>query len=84
MLADRLIEGLDKLDVTIVSPQETSERTSIVTCHLGENNPVEVLSKLKKHGIIAHKRQNFIRFAPHVYNSLNDIERTINALEEIL
>ena len=83
-LSDTLIEGLQSLDIKIISPALQSERTSIVTCHMGENDPVHILEHLKTRGVIAHKRQEYIRFAPHLYNRMNDMERAINALKDIL
>ncbi len=83
-LADRLMEGLMSLDVHIVSPTSVPERTSIVTCHMGERDPVQLIAQMKQRGVVAHKRQDYIRFAPHVYNSLDDIDRAVAALKDIL
>ena len=83
-LADKLIEGLQQLNIKIVSPKVQSERTSIVTCHMGKHDAVYILEQLKVRGVIAHKRQDYVRFAPHLYNNIGDIERAIYELGDIL
>lgn len=83
-LADRLVEGLNRLDIEIVSPLERSERTSIVTCRVDGWNSMEVVQKLKKRKIVAHKRQEFVRFSPHLFNSEADVDRAIAELQSLL
>lgn len=83
-LADKLIEGFKRLDINIVSPMKIAERTSIVTCRIDGIDPVRIIKKLKDRGVIAHKRQDFIRFAPHLYNSESDIDRVIAELELLI
>ena len=83
-LADQLIEGLLALDINIISPMVLAERTSIVTCHLGDVDPKVVLEKLADKKVAAHKRQQYLRFAPHVYNRPDDVERALSALKEAL
>ena len=83
-LADRLIEGLNDLDVEVVSPMTPSERTSIVTCRIEGFNPREIVDSLKERNIVAHKRQDFLRFSPHVYNTDRDVDRAITELHSLL
>ena len=83
-LADRLIEGLNDLDVEVVSPMTPSERTSIVTCRIEGFNPREIVDSLKERNIVAHKRQDFFRFSPHVYNTDRDVDRAITELRSLL
>jgi selenocysteine lyase/cysteine desulfurase len=83
-LADRLVEGLNRLNVEIVSPLNRSERTSIVTCRVDGWNSMEVVQELKKRKIVAQKRQEFVRFSPHLYNSETDVDRAIAELQSLL
>ena len=83
-LADRLIEGLNGLDIEIVSPVNISERTSIVTCRIKGFDPVEIVRYLKQRNIVVHKRQQFIRFSPHLYNSEADVDRAIAGIHSFL
>lgn len=83
-LADRLIEGLVGLDIEVVSPVNISERTSIVTCRVTDFDPVEIVKNLQERNIVVHKRQEFIRFSPHLYNDETDVDRAITELCSIL
>ncbi|MDG1708472.1 MAG: aminotransferase class V-fold PLP-dependent enzyme, partial [Emcibacteraceae bacterium] len=83
-LAGLLIEGLQSLDVKVVSPMKLSERSSIVTCSVQNKDVKEIVIELKKRNIIAHKRQEYLRFSPHLYNNSDDIERALNELRSIL
>ena len=83
-LANRLIEGLNDLDVEVVSPMTPSERTSIVTCRVRGFDPWEIVQSLKERNIVAHKRQDFLRFSPHVYNTERDVDRALMELRSLL
>jgi cysteine desulfurase/selenocysteine lyase len=83
-LANRLIEGLNDLNVEVVSPMTLLERTSIVTCRVTGFDPREIVRGLKERNIVAHKRQDFLRFSPHLYNSENDVDRAIAELRALL
>lgn len=83
-LADRLMEGLSSLDVEVVSPLNLSERTSIVTCNVRGHDPLEVVRSLKERHVVAHKRQDFLRFSPHVYNNEADVDRAVSELRLLL
>ena len=63
---------------------DRSERTSIVTCRVDGWNSMEVVQELKKRKIVAHKRQEFVRFSPHLYNSAADVDRAIAELQSLL
>lgn len=47
-------------------------------------DPAEIVNKLKERQIVVHKRQEFIRFSPHLYNCKNDIERVVKELGNLL
>ncbi|MBT6328393.1 MAG: aminotransferase class V-fold PLP-dependent enzyme, partial [Kordiimonadaceae bacterium] len=83
-LSDILINGLSDLGANIISPMEQSERTSIVTCFIDGLDTKIVIEKLKEQDVVAHKRQKYIRFAPHLYNCEDDVLRALEALENII
>ncbi|WP_419902910.1 aminotransferase class V-fold PLP-dependent enzyme [Kiloniella sp.] len=84
MLADRLIEGLNGLDLEVVSPSNIKERTSIVTCRVNGFDPAGIVLGLKERNVVVHKRQEFVRFSPHLYNCGDDIERAVTELSRLL
>lgn len=83
-LADRLIEGLGKLNIEIVSPVNIHERTSIVTCRVSGFDSANLVKNLKERKIIVHERQGFVRFSPHLYNSETDVDKALAELRGIL
>lgn len=82
-MANRLIEGLSALDIEVVSPLNIAEQTSIVTCRVNGLDPVEIVQNLRKRNIIVQKRQDFVRFSPHLYNNEADIDQAVNGLGEL-
>ena len=84
IMANKLLDGLNSIGANIASAQDEKERTSIITCTINNYDTAKVVSELKKRGIIAHKRQKYIRFSPHVYNNLDDIDKIIVSLKEII
>jgi len=83
-LADKLVDGLTALNVDIASSLNSEEKTSIITCTVKNRDSMEIVNALKQKGIIAHKRQKFIRFSPHLYNSVEDTDRTIYEIKDII
>ena len=45
---------------------------------------MEVVQELKKRKIVVNKRQEFVRFSPHLYNSVDDVDRAIAELQSLL
>ena len=83
-LAEKLMEGLNELDIEVVSSLNRSERTSIVTCRVNGWQPNEIVQKLKERKIVVHKRQDLVRFSPHLYNCEADVDKTISELQSLL
>ena len=83
-LADMLIDGLEEINVEIVSPRNEKERTSIVAARIPGKDPAEVTMKLKEAEIFISCRKDFIRFSPHLYNKADDIQQTLDRMKEIL
>ena len=83
-LADMLIDGLEELNVEIISPRHERERTSIVAARIPGKDPAEVTRKLKEAKVFVSCRKDFIRFSPHLYNKPDDIQQTLDRIKEIL
>lgn len=78
------IEGFNELDIEVVSALNRSERTSIVTCRVNCWQPNEIVQKLKERKIVVHKRQDLVRFSPHLYNCEADVDKAISELHSLL
>lgn len=82
-LVDMIVDGLDKKRFECVSPAAKGERTNIVVfSHKDKARNAEVFSYLKEHGVHGALWKGYLRFAPHIYNTKGDIERSVSALYE--
>ena len=82
-LSDELIQGLHDRDVDITSPLNEAERTSIVTARFQGQDSLKIAQQLKAARVAVSCRQDIIRFSPHVYNNITDIERALECIDDI-
>jgi len=83
-LADRLIEGLQTRGAVITSPLEDKSRSSIVRAHFENIGSNKIIQCLKRAGVFVSSRGDSIRFSPHLYNSMSDIDKTLAEIDNIL
>jgi cysteine desulfurase/selenocysteine lyase len=80
-LTDYLCERLQSRDYKIISSRRAGEKSQIVCIeHRGEWKPLALYSHLKKQGIITAPRGTRLRIAPHLYNTVEDIDALLGAL----
>ncbi|MEE2709817.1 MAG: aminotransferase class V-fold PLP-dependent enzyme [Gemmatimonadota bacterium] len=84
VLADKLIEGLESLGVTVTSPQNAEERCAIVTAQFPGRDPAVVTQRFKEAGVMVACRQDVVRFSPHLYNKIDDIGVALACVDEII
>ena len=77
MLSERLIEGMLGIGARITSPLNEKDRTSIVRAHIKSVNTYQLKNGLENADVFVSTRGNSIRFSPHLYNTLDDIDRAI-------
>ena len=64
------------------SPLDGAERSSIVL--LAFERPDELVDGLKARGIIVDHRPGLVRISPHFYNTVEENEFVVAALDELL
>jgi len=81
-LGARLAEGARARGLTLLGPEDPSERapTTAIVCE--DSHAVE--AALRARGIIASARGPAIRLAPHFYNTLDDVDVALDALADVL
>ena len=80
-LTDYLCERLGGRDYQIVSSRRAAEKSQIVCIrHKSGRDPMALYSHLKQRNIITAPRGQRLRIAPHVYNTLPEIEQLVNSL----
>lgn len=80
-LTDYLCEGLQGSDYQIVSSRHASEKSQILCIrHRAGLSSMGLYSHLKTRNIITAPRGDRLRVAPHLYNTLEDIDELVKAL----
>ena len=79
-LADRLVAWAQaRSDVRLWTPAARSRRAGVIA--MVPDDMTATLARLKQAGVVCVPREGAIRLAPHGYNTMDDIHRTIAALE---
>jgi len=77
-LNSRLIEGLDELRATIVTPRRPKRRGALICVKATD---VETLvAALEREGIVTSSRDGNLRVSAHAYNSTQDVDDLLAAL----
>ncbi|MEP6979080.1 MAG: aminotransferase class V-fold PLP-dependent enzyme, partial [Thermoleophilia bacterium] len=77
-LNSRLIEGLDELRATVVTPRRPKRRGALICV---KSSDVETLvGALEREGIVTSSRDGNLRISAHAYNSTQDIDDLLAAL----
>lgn len=81
-----LTEGFQNIDgVTVCSPMNDKERAGIVTILLPRTvNASTIFKKLLAKNIVISLREGKLRYAPHFYNSPEEIQTVIDATREFI
>jgi cysteine desulfurase/selenocysteine lyase len=83
-LATRLAEGLADLGADFVTPSIQELRSPIVTARFPGQDQARVARRLNDAGVVVSPRIGAVRFAPHLYNTVDDIDQALDCLKSIL
>ena len=85
-LADRVIEGANRLGLRIVSPMSEDERSAIVSLRMPEGVSSETIARRlqDEHSILVTSRAGLLRVSPHIDNSVEEVGMLFDALENLL
>lgn len=80
-LVARLIAGLDRDAYTLLSPATPPARSAIaVVSHRDAARNADIAARLAGDGVYLSLREGVLRVAPHLYNTTEDIDRTLELL----
>jgi len=80
-LTDHLCDRIQSKQYEVVSPRERGEKSQIVCVrHRGDISAMGLYGHLKRQKIITAPRGDRLRIAPHLYNTLDEIDQLIEAL----
>jgi len=77
--AQRLAEGLARIPGVEIDPKAIE--TNIVYMELGEMDGAEFSSRLKKRGVLANGRFNWVRFVTSRMNTAEDVDEALGVIE---
>jgi selenocysteine lyase/cysteine desulfurase len=83
-LATRLMDGLESLGATILTPRDIDARAGIVTVRFPGHDGEAVAGRLNDAGVIVSPRFGSTRFSTHVFNQMGDVERALTTVERVL
>ena len=83
-LTDHLIEGLKQLDAKIISTDKCVNRSPIITAKFKNKDSESIINDLRCANIFISQRKEWVRFSPHFYNTLEDIDSVISEIRKSL
>jgi selenocysteine lyase/cysteine desulfurase len=81
-LADRAARGLADLGFSLVSSRAPGETSGIVAATHPRLNPSELVRRLDGKDIVLASRAGRLRFSSHFYNTEEEVDRALAALQE--
>ncbi|MBD3206012.1 aminotransferase class V-fold PLP-dependent enzyme [Candidatus Bathyarchaeota archaeon] len=81
-LAQKLYDGVHELTLEIVSPENKDLRSGVISFTAGKDE--EIFDQLTRRGYIISLRPAGIRISTGFYNSMEEIERLLGDLEDIV
>ena len=86
-LTSHAISGLERLGYPVLSPQGEGERSGIVCFKLHPEypaiSPLQLVDELALRKIHVAARSDVVRVSPHFYNTLEELDVLLNALDDI-
>ncbi len=83
-LTDRLIDSLGRLGVEVLSNVRDEHRSGIVSFAVPGAEAEQIAEWMRERGIIVAARGGGVRVAPHFYNSPDDVDAFVAALQEFM
>ena len=83
-LTDHLIEGLKQMDAKIISTDKCVNRSPIITAKFKNKDSESIINDLRCANIFISQRKEWVRFSPHFYNTLEDIDLVISEIRKSL
>jgi len=79
-LVERLAEGVEEMGLRVTTPLD--RRAAILTFQY--RDPYGLAEKLGAEGIVVSPRPGIIRVSPHIYNTMEEVERFLEILKKLV
>lgn len=77
-LADEVVKCADTAKMNLLTPRETSRRAGIVSVR--PSDAAKASERLTKAGVVHSLREGAVRLSPHIYNTIDEIQTTVELL----
>src|SRR5216117_2678049 len=80
-LHEPVLKWAEQNDVRIVSPKDDAHRSAIIC--IAPPHPAEAYHAVKRAHIVCSLREGAIRLSPHCYNTVEEMERVLDVLDQL-
>ena len=81
-LTDYLCERAQRIGLEVYSSRRPEDKSSIVSLVAPGPDPLQLVRRFKKEGMVINQRAGRLRISPHFYNTHAEIDRLIDLLRE--
>jgi kynureninase len=78
-LISHLLDGLDELQAKVVTPRAPERRGALIC--VKSTDATALVARLGEEGIVTSDRDNNLRISAHCYNTVEDIDTVLGALQ---
>ena len=75
-----LLEGLDELEATVVTPRAADSRGALIC--VKSTDAKELVATLDREGIVTSDRDGNLRLSAHCYNTVEDVDAVLASLRQ--
>jgi len=79
-LNEHLLEGLDELEATVVTPRASDRRGALIC--VKSTDAKELVATLDRKGIVTSDRDGNLRISAHCYNTVEDVDTVLTSLRQ--
>lgn len=80
-LHEPILKWADARGVRVASPRDDRHRSAIVC--IAPEKAVEAFHAIKRASVVCSLREGAIRLSPHLYNTVGEMEKVVEVLEEV-
>ena len=81
-LHEPVLRWADDRGIRVVSPRDDAHRSAIVC--VAPPKPVDAYHALKRAHVVCSLREGAIRLAPHFYNTVEEMEKVVEVLDDVV
>jgi selenocysteine lyase/cysteine desulfurase len=81
-LTDYLCERAKGIGLEVYSSRRPEDKSGIVSLVVPDADPIQLVRRFKKEGVVINQRAGRLRISPHFYNTHEEIDRLIGLLQQ--